>query len=83
MTGREMLNAWRFRYAYEDEERREEGWKALAAQIDAAIAQAVAQEREACALLCEETKDCENDTDYYHTSEGHVRLADAIRGRTP
>jgi len=50
---------------------------------DAAIAQAVAQEREACALLCEETKDCENDTDYYHTSEGYVRLADAIRARTP
>ena len=45
MTGREMINAWRFRWAYEDEERREVGWSQLAAQIDTdkqdAIAQAV------------------------------------------
>ena len=57
-------------------------WEELPTAIDAAIAEAVAREREACAVLCETTKDCENDTDYHHVSEGHCRLADAIRARS-
>jgi hypothetical protein len=77
MDGKTLVRMW----LEDDKLEMEHGL--LADAIDLAIAQAVEREREACALLCEETKDCENDTDYYHTSEGHVRLADAIRARTP
>ena len=78
MTGREMINAWRFRWAYEDEERREVGWSQLAAQIDTAIAQAVAAERERCRRIVE----WHFGRDTMKSLECTSEIENAIRART-
>ena len=82
MTSREMINAWRFRWAYEDEERREVGWSQLAAQIDtdkqAAIAQAVAAERERCRRIVE----WHFGRDTMKSLECTSEIENAIRART-